>query len=120
MGCTSARHRGCLSGRGNLIRHGPGASRAREAARRWLPLSLRARVMRTGRRLVLGSVAAPSGTPLGGFDLPAQGASVSGEVVHIVGWAVRGGRMASAVEIRFDGVLVGRARLGLGLSLIHI
>jgi D-inositol-3-phosphate glycosyltransferase len=99
-----------------VIPRGPGVSRAREAARRWLPLSLRSRVMRAGRRIGLGAVAAPTATSLGGFDLPADGAEVAGEVVHMVGWATRSGRMASSVEIRLDGVVAGRARLGLGRS----
>ncbi|HEX4755860.1 MAG TPA: glycosyltransferase family 4 protein [Candidatus Dormibacteraeota bacterium] len=99
-----------------MIPRSPGVSRAREAARRWLPLSLRARVMRSGRRLVLAPAAAARGIAHGGFDVPTQGATVSGEVVQIIGWAMCEGQMASSVDIRLDGVPAGRARLGLGRS----
>ena len=90
-----------------------GASRAREAARRWLPLGLRAWVMGTSRRPVPEPAPPPGAGALGAIDVPARSARVTGEVVHVVGWALCDGRMASSVEVRIDGVLLGRARLGL-------
>lgn len=53
------------------------------------------------------------GVTLGAIDIPVPGAQLCDEVVHIVGWAARDGRMASSVEVRLDGVRLGGARLGL-------
>ena len=86
----------------------------RDAIRRHVPLSLRARVMRAARRAVLGGTVMPPTVAIGGFDTPADGAVITGDVIRVVGWALRENGMPWSVDVRLGGVLLGRARLGLG------
>jgi D-inositol-3-phosphate glycosyltransferase len=95
---------------------GPGASHLREAMRRHIPLAVRAQVMRIARRLVLGANAPPPGMGTGGFDSPREATTGGADVIRVTGWAIREGRMASTVDVRLDGVLLGHARLGLDRS----
>jgi glycosyltransferase involved in cell wall biosynthesis len=87
----------------------------RAAVRRWLPLAVRRGLLRAWRRYLGAGEQAPAApvVPTGAIDEPGIDWTVRGDAITCSGWAMRDGTAASSVEVRVDGVLAGRARLGM-------
>jgi glycosyltransferase involved in cell wall biosynthesis len=80
--------------------------------RRVLPYRVRQALFRARRSLTLLSrPAAPPADRAVWIDQPASGATVRGSVLLVRGWALFASGMASRVEVRLDGELLGLARL---------